>query len=79
MTAPAQKIPVWRLVILTAAEAAAVAGVGESTIRRAIDAGQLSPHPFFRSIRIARSELDRWASLTRIYTPDLDEDEETAA
>lgn len=56
------EIPVWRKAALSAAEAAAMLDLSESTIRRHVDDGLISrvPNTGARLI-IAREEVDRFA------------------
>jgi excisionase family DNA binding protein len=57
-------VPVHLLGTLSIRQAAALAGVSESTMRALVADGHISPHPHFATTRIGRAEFDRWASLT---------------
>lgn len=49
-------------VALTPAEAGALIGLSDAQVRRMVARGDLAPVPHCSPLRIARTELDRWAT-----------------
>lgn len=65
-------VPVWHKSSLSVAEAAAMSGESETSIRRLVRKGVLARVPSTGRLLIARAELDRWVQSTMPAAPAID-------
>lgn len=65
-------VPIWLKPGLSVAEASALTGESESSIRRMVRRGELARAPHKGRVIIARAEIDRWLTSTMRVQPAVD-------